>query len=148
MSTEPWVVRQKIEIPFQYTTGPALERFFQGLREGILWASVCAGCGRRSLPPVSFCARCWRNVEEFARVSERGRLVSFTVVPRPVAELPEAGPPVGYGLVSLEGADDCLVHLVHAGRSGVLAVGVPVEAVWRQERSGSILDLQHFRVLE
>ncbi|NIV28788.1 MAG: DNA-binding protein, partial [Anaerolineae bacterium] len=52
------------------------------------------------------------------------------------------------GLVSLEGADDCLVHLVHAGRSGAVAVGAAVEAVWRQERSGSILDLHHFRVLE
>ncbi len=146
--SDVWIVRQRISIPFLYSTGPALHRFFEGLREGVLYAGRCTGCGFRRVPPQSSCGRCWRPVEELLPLSGRGRLVSFTRLPHAVAELPDVPPPVTYGLLALDGADTHLVHLVEAPAGVALRLGTPVEAVWRPERKGSILDIAHFRVLE
>jgi uncharacterized OB-fold protein len=146
MSSQDWVVRQKIEIPFRYTAGPALERFFAGLRDAVLVASACSGCGRRSLPPLSFCGRCWRPITEYVELSGQGTLLSFARVPFPVTELPELTPPVIYGLFDLEGAETHLAHLLSPDDADALGVGAPVEVVWREQRTGTILDIRCFRL--
>ena len=146
MSSQDWIVPQKIEVPFQYTAGPALERFFTGLREAVLVASFCSGCGRRSLPPLSFCGRCWQPITEYVELSGQGILLSFARVPFSVAELPDLVPPVTYGLIALEGADTHLVHLLCSDGDDTLQVGAPVEVVWREQRTGSILDIHCFRL--
>lgn len=146
MSSQAWIVPQKIEIPFRYTTGLALERFFAGLRRAVLVASACSSCGRRSLPPLSFCGRCWHPISEYVELSGQGTLLSFARLPLPVAELPELAPPVTYGLIGLEGADTHLAHLLYSDHGDSLRVGVPVEPIWREKRSGTILDIRCFRL--
>jgi len=135
-----WIVRQKIDIPFVYTTGRALTRFFSALREGRLLATHCRGCGRHWFPPVGFCGRCWQPVADWVELSGRGTLLSFATPSQPV---PELGERVTYGLVELEGADTRLVHVVHAA-GFPLRVGAPVQAQWNPQRSGTIQDLVGF----
>ncbi len=147
MTTENWAVRQKIEIPFRYAAGSALTRFFEGLREKMIYASRCPRCDRRTVPPLSFCGRCWEPIEEMVCVGPRGTLESFAVVPHTVEELAEAAPVVTYGLIRLEGADTNLAHVLRMEPPAVLRVGAPVEAVWKGQRTGSILDIEHFRLL-
>jgi len=146
MSSQDWIVRQKIEIPFRYTAGPALERFFAGLRQAVLVASACSGCGRRSLPPLSFCGRCWRPITEYVELSGKGTVLSFARVPFAVAELPDLTPPLTYGLIALDGADTHLAHLLCSEDADALRVGAPVELVWQEERTGTILDIRYFRL--
>ncbi len=135
-------VRQKIQIPYSYVAGPAVSRFLAGLKEGVIYASVCPDCGRRAVPPLSFCGHCWKSITEFVAVGPRGVLESFAAAPR--AELPGVASPVTYGLVRLEGADSLLAHVVTGGD---LRVGAAVEAVWRPERQGSITDIGYFRAI-
>lgn len=144
--SQPWIVQQKIDIPFRYTTGAALDRFFRSLREGILLASCCDQCRRRSFPPVSFCGRCWRPVTELLEISGRGTVLSFSRVDRLPRELEGVPSPVYFALLALEGADSHFVHLVFPTEKP-LACGDVVEAVWRRERSGMIRDLEGFRVV-
>lgn len=147
MTTEPWIVKQKISIPFNYTTGPALDHFFRSLQKGKLIASVCSSCGRRFCPPLSFCGRCWKPITEFVDLSGRGTLASYAILSSPVAELPDVSPPVVYGLIALEGADTHLAHLVQSANAESLRVGAAVEAVWRENRTASILDIACFRAI-
>jgi uncharacterized OB-fold protein len=135
MSATHWSVRQKIEIPFQYTAGPAVTRFLQGLTNQKIATSVCSKCGWRSVPPLSFCGRCWQPVTEFRELPGTGQLLSYS----------RSGDQT-FGLIHLDGADSSLVHWVVAD-GGRLKIGSPVEPVWRAERSASILDIEHFRVV-
>jgi uncharacterized OB-fold protein len=135
MSAAHWCVRQKIEIPFQYTAGPAVTRFLQGLTNQKIVTSVCSKCGWRSVPPLSFCGRCWQPVTEFRELRGTGQLLSYS----------RSGNRT-FGLIQLDGADSSLVHWVVAG-GGPLKISSPVEPVWRAELSGSILDIEHFRVV-
>lgn len=135
MSAAHWSVRQKIEIPFQYTAGPAVTRFLQGLTNQKIETSVCSKCGWRSVPPLSFCGRCWQPITEFRELTGTGQLLSYS-----------SGGDLTFGLIHLDGADSSLVHWVVAD-GGRLKIGSPVEPVWRPERSASILDIEHFRVV-
>jgi hypothetical protein len=135
MSAAHWSVRQRIEIPFQYTAGPAVTRFLQGLTDQKIVASVCSKCGRRSVPPLSFCGRCWQPVTEFRELTGTGQLLSYS-----------SSADRTFGLIHLDGADSSFLHWVVAD-GGRLKIGSPVEPVWRSERSASILDIEHFRVL-
>ena len=137
MSTaaENWTVHQKIEIPFQYTAGPAVTRFLEGLKDKLIVASVCSKCGRRRVPPLSFCERCWKPITEFISVNGEGTLVSFTL---------PAGGDIVYGMIQLAGTDSSLVHYV-MGDAVRLRIGCKVAPVWRSDRGGSILDIEGFR---
>ncbi|MEE8197957.1 MAG: OB-fold domain-containing protein [Acidiferrobacterales bacterium] len=77
----------------------------------------------------------------------RGTLESFAVVPHTEEELAEAAPVVTYGLIRLEGADTNLAHVLRGESPARLRVGAPVEAVWKEQRTASILDIEHFRLL-
>jgi uncharacterized OB-fold protein len=134
-------VRQKIQIPYSYVAGPAVTRFLRGLKDRVITASVCTQCGRRSVPPVSFCAQCWQPIGSFVEVGSRGVLESFAV------SSTDAGERIVYALVRLEGADSLLAHVLHAEPAQVLRCGSQVEAEWRTERTGSILDIACFRVI-
>lgn len=132
------VVRQKIQIPYSYVAGPAVSRFLLGLKDKVFCASVCAGCGRKNVPPLSFCGRCWQPIERYEAAGPQGTLESFAGVP---------GGAGVYGLVRLDGANTLLAHMITAAAGDEIRCGVRVEPVWREERSGSILDLAGFRVL-
>ena len=45
-----------------------------------LEVSRCPCCDRRTVPPLSFCGRCWKPIEEMVCVGPRGMLESFAVV--------------------------------------------------------------------
>lgn len=130
-------VRQKIEIPFQYTAGAAITRFLLGLKQKVIVAGVCGHCGRRSVPPLSFCGRCWQPISEFVELGGQGTLASFS-------QLADGAGVVG--LIRLQGADSLLAHRLAPGSQG-LRLGSRVQPVWRPERSGSILDIEHYRVI-
>ncbi len=136
----PWVVRQKIRIPFQYTTGRALTRFLQGLAERRIWATRCDGCGRIYVPPLGFCGRCWQPITEWRELPPHGELLSYTVRP--------GEPPTILGLIRLEGADTQLVHYLGEVSEDELERVTRVRVVWNEDRTGSIRDIAYFAPAE
>lgn len=138
-----WIVKQRIQIPFRYTTGRALTRFLEGLQERRIWASHCDSCDRVTVPPLSFCGRCWRKIENWRELPAEGELLSYTFTEIPLPELPDRSPII-FGLIRLDGADSHLVHLIDEVDPSELANVTRVRAVWRGERRGSILDISHF----
>ena len=54
--------------------------------------------------------------------------------------------PFAFVLVKLDGADTALAHIVVDGHERV-TVGARVEAVWAEERTGTIRDIARFRLV-
>lgn len=136
MAQELISVRQKIEIPFQYTAGPAMTRFLEGLKERTIIAGVCSQCGRSSVPPLSFCGRCWQPITTFTPLAGEGVLLSRT----------RAADGTTYGLIRLDGADSSMVHRLGPGEI-TAAAGSRVKPVWSGQRTASILDIEYFQLV-
>jgi uncharacterized OB-fold protein len=81
---------------------------------------------------------------EWVELSGKGNLASYTVVyykePYMVKE-----PPFAYGVIQMDGADTGLVHFLGHVDLDKIKIGTHLEPVFKDEREGSILDIDHFR---
>jgi uncharacterized OB-fold protein len=134
------IVEQKIQIPYSYVAGPAVSRFLTGLRERVFHASQCGACGRKTVPPLSFCGRCWKPIAQFVPVGPLGVLESFAAAPD------MNNSTALYALIRLKGADTCLPHLLELEPGQEAQIGAEVEPDWKEERQGSVLDIRCFRL--
>jgi uncharacterized OB-fold protein len=105
--------------------------YWQAAREHRLAIQRCADCGAWRHPPGPVCWRCRSFRHEYAPVSGRGEILSYTVVHQQL--LPElAGvPPYNVIVVALEDARGVHIvsNLVDAPAED-LTVGLPVEVVF------------------
>ncbi len=147
MAETHWIVRQKIDIPFQYTPGAAIAQFLEALRNQKILAAGVQGEERKTVPPLSFCGRTWKPAEEWVELRGTGVMESFAIVPHSMAELPEAGGRIVFGLVRLDGAETCLVHLIHVRNERDLRIGARVRVVWSKQGTASIRDIAGFEVV-
>jgi len=142
-------MRGSLPTHYRYTAGVAGQKFLAALRdEGKFLAAHCDRCNYTYLPARLYCERCFAHLPETAwrEAGPGGTLLSFTVVHFDLDGRP-LGTPRTLGLVQLDGADGALVHdLGEFGRQAP-RVGLRVTAVLRPkaERTGSILDIHHFR---
>ncbi len=145
--TTPVSVPGTINIPFSYSAGRAASRFLVELRDHRrILGTRCPACGRVLVPARSFCGRCFTETEEWREVGPEGNLEAWTTVHLPLPHLP-GPPPQTLGLIRLDGADTNLLHLV-GGAERALSVGARLRPVWRDTRSGGLLDLVHFVPVE
>jgi len=135
------------ELPLasRYTAGLAGERFLRAIKdEGRIYGARCDRCGVTYVPAVAFCERCLNAIEEWMDVGIRGEVYTFTLLYQDLdgnrLEQPELVAFVRLG-------DGGLVHRLGEVQAGEVAIGMPVEAVFRPagERVGSILDIVYFR---
>ena len=68
----------KIPFRYEYTAGVAGERFLRGIKEGRILAGRCARCGRRYVPPKSYCVECFLPISDFVELSPRGTVAAVT----------------------------------------------------------------------
>jgi uncharacterized OB-fold protein len=140
-SVDP-IVEQKIQIPYSYVAGPAVGRFLTGLKDRVFYASECPSCNRKTVPPLSFCGRCWKPISRFVPVGPKGVLESFAAVP----DGSDSG--ALYALIRLNRADTCLPHFLELTRGQAAQIGAEVEPVWKEEREGSVLDIRCFHLIQ
>jgi uncharacterized OB-fold protein len=119
--------------------------FFEALRDrGVFLGSRCENCGITYLPARMFCERCFGSSPPDVECGPGGFLESFTIGYIDVNGEP-LGQPQTLGLVKLDGADTVLMHRILEGDQP-LEIGSRVGAVLNLERTGSILDVEGFRV--
>jgi uncharacterized OB-fold protein len=139
---EPLVFTGSITIPFSYAAGAAASRFLVALRdERRILGTRCPSCRKVLVPARSFCAGCWEDTRDWIEVGPEGALVSWTTVHLPLPHLPP--PPATLGLLRLDGADTDLLHVIGGAPRG-LERGLRLRPVWRETRTGSLLDIAHF----
>lgn len=150
MQPELIQVRETSNLEFQYSAGLYGTRFLEGLQAGEILASRCAKCRFVLVPPRIVCANCYAKMEEFVKVGPTGTLETFTQVCFPFID-PETGKqrpvPYVYGMIRPDGANNTLQHFLEETDVSKLRVGQRVVAVFREERTGTLLDIQHFRTL-
>ena len=138
-------------LPFRHTAGRFASRFFRELRDNQkIYGVRCPKCRRVLLPPRPMCERCFAPIDEWVEVGHQGTVEAYTVLCVPFMGLPP--PPLGMAVVKLDGADTGLNHILGGiefsdpDKSGeAVKIGMRVEAVWKEQRHGEILDIQYFK---
>ncbi len=139
------------EQPFNYAVGMHGSKFFQALKEKKILAIKCPKCQKVYVPPRRVCGPCYEEMSEFVEVGPQGAIGTYTILrygfidPATGVQKPV---PYGYGFIELDGADTLFQHYIDISNEAGLKVGARVEAVFAEERTGSIMDIQRFRIID
>jgi uncharacterized protein len=129
-----------LEYTYQRSTGPVIGRFLLGLRDRKIWG-VRAADGRVLVPPREYDEQ-GEATGEPVEVAPEGVVQTFAWVAAPRRFHP-LQTPFAWALIKLDGADTALLHAV----DGRVKAGTRVRARWREERVGSVRDLECFEVI-
>jgi uncharacterized OB-fold protein len=120
--------------------GPDDAPYWQFCRERTLRIQRCTACGLHRHPPGPCCPRCGSFEHEWAPVSGRGSVFSWTVVHHPVHPAHRGAVPYNVAVVLLDGADEVrLVSNVIDAAPGEMRIGLPVEVVFEDAGEGWVL---------
>jgi hypothetical protein len=85
-------------------------------------------------------------LDELVEVSHRGTLLTYTVCQQESRVQP-VETPIIYGIIQLDGADTGFVHMLGEVEPEQLRIGMRVQAVFKEKREASILDIKYFKPL-
>jgi uncharacterized OB-fold protein len=143
--TEDIVYSGRIKVPYEWSVGETGSRFLVALRdEKKILGTFCGRCQMVFVPPRKVCGRCFNADMEWRELGPQGTLITYTV-PRYKESIHPLSHPFGYGIILLDGATTGLVHLLGGFDGGGLQTGIRVEAVFREQRKGDILDIMYFK---
>ena len=117
------------------------EPYWEGCREGLLRLQQCDACGEYQFYPRVLCSHCGHDVLNWRDVSGRGRIASYTVVPRPLS--PAYPSPSIIILVDLDEGPRLMSSLA-GGSVDDLAVGAVVSVdfeAWSEDISMPVFQL-------
>jgi uncharacterized OB-fold protein len=139
-----------INLPYKFSTGPVLHRFFEGLKEGKILANTCPECKKILVPARTFCPECYVDMDKWVEVSGEGEVVTWTLAKESFYGMPMDCPFIG-ALIQLDGTDCDFLHIIGGidlgdmnGIKKKVKIGSRVKAVWNEEREGSLLDIKYF----
>ena len=142
-----WIYHGPIYIPNRYSAGAVGSRFLIEIRDKKrITGTRCPTCNRVYVPARSICKDCFGQLDEWVEVSDRGTVLTYTVCNQPNQVQPVETPLV-YGIIQLDGADTGLVHMLGEVDPEQLRIGMRVQAVFKEQREASILDIKYFKPL-
>ncbi len=145
---EPVVVHQDLKVPYRYSMGPVSSRFFIEIRDNQKIMGIrCPQCDVVFVPPRATCGRCFSQLQEWVEVGNQGTLETYTQV-RYSTPVQPAAAPFYYGVIKPDGADTGLAHMIGDLKGKEPRIGMRVQAVFREDREGNILDILHFKPVE
>lgn len=140
--TAPFV----LEYSYKRATGPVIGDFLTALRDGKILGGKTAR-GTTICPPHEYDPTTGEELEGLVEVGPDGVLQSFAVVHQPLASHPKQEP-FAFAIVMLDGADTAMTHIVMHDDLSALRKGQRVRAVFAEERTGFITDIDHFELAE
>ncbi|MEM2134663.1 MAG: Zn-ribbon domain-containing OB-fold protein [Candidatus Jordarchaeaceae archaeon] len=141
-----------MNLEYRWSGGSYYTKFYRAWKEErkILGAK-CSSCGRVYLPPRLICGECYKRIDGWSEISDKGTVRAYTVVYQPFVD-PRTGKPrpVPYGmaLIQLDGADTTINYFLEENDLSKMRIGMRVQAVWREELEGNITDIIYFRTIE
>jgi len=140
------VMDGRIKVPYSWSAGAVGTRYLESLRDDMKFLGTkCPACGTVYHVPRMHCPDCFEECAEWVELGAQGLLTTYTVARRHHAALTPAELPFGYGIIKLDGASTGFLHLLGEFDEGGLEAGMAVEAVFAEERTGSIMDVRYFR---
>jgi uncharacterized OB-fold protein len=143
--TDCFVVEGKLALPYSYFAGRVGSKFLTTLRdEKKIMGIKCNKCRRVFVPPRQTCDVCMEDIRDnWVDVQNTGEVTNFTVVRYDDKHLPKKAPYI-LAMIKLEGADTSLVHVVEGIDPDKAKIGMKVQAVFADETTSTILDIDHF----
>ncbi len=134
-----------IKVPYRHVAGAYVGRFIQEIGNNRKIMGVkCSKCGKVYVPPKMVCFECFEKMDDWVEVGKQGTVKGFTVVTHETAVMPKKSP-YAYGIIELDGADTGFVHLIKESDPSKLKIGMKVEAVFKDNPEGNILDIEYFK---
>jgi uncharacterized OB-fold protein len=146
---EPLIMNDRLDLPVWSCAGRIGTKFLIELRDNQrIMGLRCPKCKKVYVPPKMVCSKCSVPMDEWVEVRKEGTLETFTVVNEHYSDFFQPKqPPYAVGIIKLDGADTGLCHFVDEVNPSNLKVGLRVQAVFRDKREASILDIDHFKVI-
>ena len=142
-----YIYEGQIYIPNTYTAGAIGTKVLTSIKDKKrILGMKCTTCNRVLVPARSICQDCFEPLKEWVEVSDKGTVQTYSVVYEPTICQP-IEPPFIYGIIQLDGADNGFVHMLGGVEIEQLYIGMRVQAVFKEERTGSILDINYFKPL-
>jgi uncharacterized OB-fold protein len=140
-----WVYEGQIHIPNTYTAGALGTEVFTKLRdEKKIMGMRCPTCNKVFVLARSTCRDCFEKMEEMVEVSDQGTVSTYTVCSQPNPIQPTQTP-ITYAVIQLDGADNGMVHILGEVAPDAIRMGMRVQAVFKEERTGNLLDIKYFK---
>ena len=142
-----WTYHGQIYIPNTYSAGAVGSRFLIEIRDKKrIMGTRCPTCNRVYVPARAICKDCFGLLDEWVEVSNKGTVLTYTVCNQPNLVQPVETPLI-YGIIQLDGADTGFVHMLGEVDPEQLRIGTRVQAVFKEQREASILDIKYFKPL-
>ncbi|MFX1485062.1 MAG: Zn-ribbon domain-containing OB-fold protein [Promethearchaeota archaeon] len=116
---------------------PTIEEYLKNIQEGMFKAYRCTDCGAVIAPPSGSCYECGSNKMEWAEVSGKGKLVSFTVIHVAPPEFAEEAPYI-VAIVELEEGTRVTSRLLGFDplKPEEIKIGIPLKIDYEKGKSG------------
>jgi uncharacterized OB-fold protein len=144
-TSDCYVVEGKLALPYTYFAGRVGSTFITTLRDQRKIMGVkCNACSKVFVPPRQTCERCMEDIRDnWVTLSDTGEVVNFTVVRYDDKHLPRKAPFV-LAMIKLDGADTPMAHIVEDIDPENMTEGLKVKAVFADQTTNTILDIDHF----
>lgn len=138
-----------VHMEYRYTPGRAAQKFLRAIAEGRIVGQRCPSCRKVYVPPRGACARCGVPTEEDVQLSDKGTVVTFSVVRVPSENI-KVELPYTAAHVLLDGADIAFQALIQECPFDQVRMGMRVQAVWKpKEEWGTTLEnIRYFRPID
>jgi len=141
MALEPALTApHTLEYSYKRSLGPVLSKFYTGLRDRRLYG-IRRSDGSVLVPPKEYDPDTGESLSELVEVKDTGVVTSWTWVAQPRPQQPLAHP-FAYALITLDGADTAMLHVVDAGSEDAMRTGLRVRAQWKDDTEGLLTDLR------
>jgi len=111
--------------------------YWEGCKSHELRIQKCAACGHAQFYPRLYCTACMSDKVEWIKASGRGKVLSFTIVYRPVTQAFAGDVPYVVALITLDEGPQLMSNVVGCPPEQV-SIGMPVEVTfedWTEEIS-------------
>lgn len=137
---------------FAWSTGVAMSRFLDELKNGKIIATTCNKCRRIMVPPRIYCEKCYKPTDGWTYIKDTGVINTFSVSFL-AADATRLKEPIIVAIVNLDGASEGMgiIHRIEEVSDWKkVKIGMKVKAIWKppKERTGAITDIKYFKPLE
>jgi uncharacterized OB-fold protein len=118
----------------------------EGLKDKKILGRKCNQCGTVYVPGVSYCRKCFIDIEQVVEVGTQGEVATFTVNLADVRGNPLENPQVICNF-KLKGSDSWIMGSLQVDDWHKVKVGMPVKIHFLEHPTGALADIEYFEPL-
>jgi hypothetical protein len=138
----------KPDLRYAWDTGVAIGRYLSELKQGRIIGVRCNRCRRTVVPPRVVCEWCFRPMDEWVYLEDRGTVNTFSIC-HVRWDMERLEKPLIPAVIEIAGASKGMgiLHLLGEVEPDAVRVGLQVSAVWKPvaKREGAITDICYFK---